>query len=82
MANQTANKMLICLWKGCDCMFDEITAFDEHVVKHAHEQHQLELSNQGNNDGTVTAVEEPIAKKAKLDNEDDDNKKVIKKEKR
>jgi hypothetical protein len=82
MATQAANKMLICLWKGCDCTFDETTAFQEHVNKHAHEHHQLELSHQENNDETVTAAEEPITKKAKMDHEEEGNNKVIKKEKR
>ena len=77
MANQTAKK-LICLWKGCDLVFDEETAFQEHVIsKHVHEQHQLSLTNQESNDGTVmAAAEEPMAKKAKMDHDDEDNKMI------
>jgi hypothetical protein len=55
--------MLICLWKGCEHVFEEIAAFQEHVNKHVQQQQQLNLDNHKN---VATKEEEeeerPIAK--------------------
>jgi hypothetical protein len=58
MANE-AIKRLNCLWKGCVSVFDDAAAFQEHVTKHGQ---QLNWDNHDNME-----EEEPLAKKAKLD---------------
>jgi hypothetical protein len=58
------SKLLICLWKGCECVFEEAGTFHEHITKHGQEQMQLNLDK---NDGTGEEEdEEPLAKKMKL----------------
>jgi hypothetical protein len=61
MANETT-KRLICLWKGCEGVFDEAATFQEHVTNHG------KHLNWNNHD--TTREEGPLAKKAKL-NEDE-----------
>jgi hypothetical protein len=60
MASQRTKK-LICLWKGCDDVFEEEAAYKAHIDKHFHEQMQTDLGNQ--------LEDEPLPKKAKF-NED------------
>jgi hypothetical protein len=76
--------MLICRWEGCEFAFEELAAFQEHVInKHALQQQrppqlqqqQLDLYNPQND---VAIKEEddhggPMAKQAKM-NEEDKNK--------
>jgi hypothetical protein len=57
--------MLICQWKGCELAFEELAAFQEHVItKHAlQQQRQLNLDKQQNDVGTEeTVVQEQIEK--------------------
>jgi hypothetical protein len=67
-------KMLICLWKGCEHVFEEIAAFQEHVNKHVQQQqHQHNLDNHKNvaANEEVEAEERPIIKM----NQDEEKKK-------
>jgi DNA-binding FrmR family transcriptional regulator len=63
MASQQTTKRLICVWKGCDDVFEEAAAFKEHIDKHIHELMQTDLDNQWKN-GTEEQQEEdkPLAK--------------------
>jgi hypothetical protein len=63
--------MLICLWKGCEHVFEEADAFQQHILKHGQEQLELHLNKQ-KNDGTEGEEEEnePIAKKAKINQDE------------
>jgi hypothetical protein len=66
MANEaTSSRRLICLWKGCDCVFNDAAAFQEHVTDHGQQ-----LNWQNHDD---TKDEKQLAVKAKW-NEDKDEK--------
>jgi hypothetical protein len=67
MSTQTTTKMLICLWKGCEhVVFEEAMAFQEHVIKHVHEQMQPPILGHRKYAGTEQE-QQPMAKKAKFD---------------
>jgi hypothetical protein len=70
MENQLT-KRVICLWKGCDCVFEETGLFQEHLHKHGQEQMQQNLEGNKKDDGGTEKEEEKgnelVAKKAKLD---------------
>jgi hypothetical protein len=49
------NKMLMCLWKGCEFAVEDMAAFQEHVLTtHVQQpqQQQLILNDKQNDDGT------------------------------
>jgi hypothetical protein len=67
MASQQITKRLICWFKGCDDVFEEAAAFKVHVDNHYHELMQTDLDNQGKDGTEEQQQDEPLAKKAKLD---------------
>jgi hypothetical protein len=67
--------MLICRWEDCKFAFEELAAFQEHVItKHAlQQQRQLNLDKQQNDVGIKEEEdhEGPMAKKAKTNKEEE-----------
>jgi hypothetical protein len=76
--------MLICLWKGCEFAFEEMAAFQEHVLtRHVQQQQQqsrqqeqqlmMNLDNQ-QNDVAIKGEDDhdgdPMAKKPKMNEEE------------
>jgi hypothetical protein len=61
MASQQITKRLICVWEGCDDVFEEAAAFKEHVDKHFHELMQTDLGNQRKDGAEEQQQDEPLA---------------------
>jgi hypothetical protein len=57
----------ICLWEGCKRVFEDSIEFKNHVDKHVQDQLLLPKLDNHNNLGIETKnEEEPVAKKAKF----------------
>jgi hypothetical protein len=69
-------KMPICSWKGCEFACEEMAAFQAHVTKHVQPQQQQQMNLDNQNEVGIQEEQnhgEPIAKKAKI-NEEGENK--------
>jgi hypothetical protein len=70
--------MLVCLWKGCEFAFEELAAFQEHVItKHALQQQPKQNLHKQQN-GVGTENEEMVEEEQTVAKLNPEEKKMIK----